>query len=98
MYNIDNMQRKRKLFMILGIILAIVPLLSIPVGFKYFFVMVLGLWIAGSAFLSDRTLSDFVAKKIGIRIHKKKLTIKKAGELLFGEERKEEKKEETTEL
>ena len=84
--------------MILGIILAVIPLLSIPVGFKYFFVIVLGIWIAGSAFLSDRTLSDFVAKKIGIRIHKKKLMIKKAESLLFREDKNEEKKKEEEQL
>ncbi|MFA5838547.1 MAG: hypothetical protein WC849_01230 [Candidatus Paceibacterota bacterium] len=88
------MNRKRKLFMTLGIIIALIPLFSIPVGFKYFFIIILSLWIVGSAFLSDRTLSDFVAKKIGIRIHKKKLTIKKAESLLFREDKNEEKKEE----
>lgn len=84
------MLRKRKLFMILGVVLALIPLLSIPVGFKYFFIIVLSLWIAGSAFLADKTLSDFVAKKIGIKIYRKKLTIKKVSVPTQSEEKKEE--------
>ena len=71
------MQKKRKLFITLGIIIFLVPLLGIPIGWKYFFTIILGLWVALLSFLSEKTLNDVISKLIGVRIEKKKAKLHK---------------------
>ncbi|TSD03501.1 MAG: hypothetical protein Athens071416_182 [Parcubacteria group bacterium Athens0714_16] len=71
------MQKKRKLFITLGIIIFLVPLLGIPAGWKFFFTIILGLWVMLSAFFSERTLNDMIAKLIGVRIEKMKTRLHK---------------------
>ncbi|MEK7182285.1 MAG: hypothetical protein AAB334_00850 [Patescibacteria group bacterium] len=71
------MNKKRKLFITLGIIIFLIPLLGIPTGWKYFFTIILGLWVALSSFLSERTLNDVISKLIGVRIEKIKVKLHK---------------------
>ena len=72
-----GMNKKRKLFITLGIIIFLVPLLGIPIGWKYFFIIILGLWVALLSFLSERTLNDVITKLIGVGIEKKKTKLYK---------------------
>jgi len=72
-----GMNKKRKLFITLGIIIFLVPLLGIPIGWKYFFIIILGLWVALLSFLSERTLNDIITKLIGVGIEKKKTKLYK---------------------
>lgn len=71
------MNKKRKLFMTLGIIIFLVPLLGIPAGWKFFFIIILGLWVALASFFSERTLNDIIAKLIGVEIEKMKTKLHK---------------------
>lgn len=71
------MQKKRKLFITLGIIIFLVPLLGIPAGSKYFFTMILGLWVALASFFSERTINEIITKLIGVKIEKMKTKLHK---------------------
>ena len=41
------------------------------------FTIILGLWVALSSFLSERTLNDVISKLIGVRIEKIKVKLHK---------------------
>ena len=50
-------QKNKKLFITLGIIIAVIPLLSLPSSWKDFIIIILGLWVAIASFLSDKEIN-----------------------------------------
>jgi len=80
------MQKKRKLFITLGIIIAVIPLLGIPISWKYAASFILGIWVAGGAFLADRSISSVLGFSEKIKVVIQRENVK--------EEKKEIKKEE----
>jgi len=48
------MENRRKIYIILGILVAIIPLLGFPNSFRTLILVFLGLLIAGGAFFSGR--------------------------------------------